>query len=227
MKYLKFTFLILIFYSFFTSCKKDATKCYYSGTLYDKDGVTPMANEQLTLKGSSNSPYNYSSGTVGSLVTNSDGSFKFEFGENEYTHFSVISPKGGLLLTHGNTDKNYSRDLCIERKALVTVIVNLQRELNEEDTLFFFGPPPQSTLKGSNVSIYPHLKKSFVLDKVGHAWNGEGLEYRAFRWGIGWEEFRVCYENYEDKTEAYLKEHCFRYTIHGFPYVDTVEVTIR
>jgi len=141
MKYLKFTFLFLVFYGFFTSCKKDATKYYYSGTLYDKDGVTPMPNEQLTLKGSSNSPYNYKTGTVGSLTTNSDGSFKFEFSENEYTHFDVISAKTGLLLTHGNTDRNFTRDVCIERKALVTVIVNIERSMQVDDTLYFMAPP--------------------------------------------------------------------------------------
>ena len=220
MKYLKFTFLILVIYSLSSSCKKDATKYYYSGTLYDKDGVTPMANEKLTLKGSSNSPYNYSSGTVGSLVTNSDGSFKFEFGENEYTHFSVISPKGGLLLTHGNTDRNFSRDLSIERKALVTVIVNVERTMTDKDTLYFRGPPPQSELKRNDISIYPGINTKLILEKISHPWRGEGKESPGFLWAVGWNNFIRTDEKFEE-------EHWFRYEIRGFPYVDTVEVTIR
>jgi len=234
MKNLNYILILVVLFSILASCKKDITNptYYYSGVLYNKDGVTPMANEQLTLKGSSNSPFNYKTGTVGSLTTNSNGSFKFEFGENEYTHFSVISPKGGLLLTHGNTDRNFTRDVCIERKALVTLIVNIEKILGVNDTLFFAGPPLQTELKRvpprsgtATVSVYPNISGSFVLDKVNYPWNGEGVEFKGFIWSIGWNDFLKIYEPDVDLT--YFKEHRVDYEIRGFPYVDTVKVTIR
>lgn len=75
------------------------------------------------------------------------------------------------------------------------------------------------------MSVYPGLTESFVLSRVSHPWLGEGKENPVFRYGIGWSNYVECHNPNVD-LEKY-KEFCFYYEINGFPYVDTVEVTIR